>query len=172
MKTMKVASLLSVLIALALLLSACTAPFGECGFLWNTGCPATAANASTVAASDASTIFVNGVAVGVLNPQTEVGHPSFYLETGKTGAASWNVQAPSGSVIIAGGTDINDLHDGVLQAWNGGGSPVSVTVKNGFILVTTADWASQEFCFRKGQMVQFNWARKNVVPLKEWTACN
>ena len=120
--------------------------------------------------SDNATIYVNGVAVGVLNPQVQIGHPAFYLETGVTGSIGWTIQAPGNAFVIAGGYTVNDKTNGVYQAWKGG-DKIRVDVTDGFVLVTTSDWARDEFCFRLGQAVDFGWAHSNELPLTGWAAC-
>jgi hypothetical protein len=122
-------------------------------------------------AAQGNTILVNGVPVGVLNPQTQIGHPAFYLETGVSGSQTWTVSVPAGAVMIAGGFSVDGQSNGTYKAW-AENQTVTTTVQNGFVLVTMADWGAREFCFRVKQAVSYDWAHSNLIPLAGWPACN
>jgi hypothetical protein len=116
-------------------------------------------------------IYLNGTNVGtVLNPQSQIEHPSFYIETGVTGTVTWNISVPNDGVLIVGGTSVDGVGGGVYKAMSGGQS-YNVTVTNGFAAVTKREFGNGEFCFRVGQAVQYNWAHQTVQPLSGWTSC-
>jgi hypothetical protein len=106
----------------------------------------------------------------VIDPQTQVRHPSMYWETGKSGSETWQGSIPTGSVLIVGGVCVDGLCDGTYKAI-AGPKDVSLKVQNGFVLIIESKWAQEEWCFRIGQTVQYGWANKNLTPLSGWTTC-
>lgn len=147
----------------------------QSGVMANNGCPAQAGGQTPTpgagGGAQGNTILVNGVPVGVLNPQTQIGHPAFYLETGVSGSQTWTVSVPAGAVMIAGGFSVDGQSNGTYKAWTEN-QTITTTVQNGFVLVTMADWGSREFCFRVQQAASYNWAHSNVLPLSNWPACS
>ncbi len=114
-----------------------------------------------------------------LPPQMQIGHPSLYLETGvpdpygtnvDANTKHWRIELLPGTVAIIGGFKVDGVTNGVYKAIAGPGV-VETTVTDGFILVTTAEWANAEFCFRISQAKQFNWAHNTIQPLPGWSNC-
>ncbi|MGI5827911.1 MAG: hypothetical protein ACOX6V_02705 [Patescibacteria group bacterium] len=112
-------------------------------------------------------IVINGTVATGLNPQPDITHPSLYLPTGVGGHQVWTIEAPTGSVIIAGGVVVNGI-EGHYRAWRSDGTPVVLNVTDGFALVTTSEWGEQEFCFRVGQAIEQGWLLEVVNPLSGW----
>jgi len=102
-------------------------------------------------------------------PQPQVGHPSYYNETGvseKSGC--WEVELRDEDfVLIAGGYIVNGREGGVYTAVQGPAT-VEVSITDGFIAIVVDEWAEEEFCFRVGQAVEFGWSHEIVEPLPGW----
>jgi hypothetical protein len=103
-----------------------------------------------------------------LDPQPQIGHPSFYRETGMGKTRDWSVQLEPGTVAIIGGVAVDGKSGGVYKAVQGPGK-VSARVTDGFMLVIKDEWAQNEFCFRVGQAYQYDWARRHIEPLPGWS---
>lgn len=120
----------------------------------------------------------NGSQYG-LNPQPQIGHPSMYFETGvpcnNTPTApgltcsdvdnhtrNWKFNLQTGSSAVIGGFNVDNVADGVYKTIESGS--VNVTVTDGFVSVVEGKWLCDEFNFRVGQAVQYNWAHSHVTP--------
>lgn len=112
-------------------------------------------------------------------PQPQVGHPSLYLETGvpdpygqsiDAHTKHWVIELLPGTTAIIGGFTVDGVENGVYKAVAGPGV-VDTVVTDGFVAVTTNEWANAEFCFRVNQAIQFNWAHQTLIPLPGWNAC-
>lgn len=104
-------------------------------------------------------------------PQPQIGHPSFYIETGvNTKTMCWMLPIKEGFVAVIGGFTVDGVSGGVYKAIDG---PATVTtrVTDGFAAIAVEEVARGEFCFRVGQAVEYGWAHNTVEPLAEWTAC-
>lgn len=131
-----------------------------------------ASTASTSTVSSDNNVVVNGVVMGVVDPQmAQVHAAALYLPTGISGHNVWTIKIPVNGVLIVGGVTVNGVSGGVYQAWSGG-QTVTIDVTNGFALVTLDRWANWEFCFRVEQAVQYEWAHGTVEGLPAWTACS
>lgn len=126
------------------------------------------ATASVTTTVDAKGCFV--IAQFGMDPQRQIGHPPFYIETGISGTQKYCVEVPANGVVIVGGTDVDGKAGGVYRAYPKGAS-VKVTVTNGFLLVTLDEWARDEFCFRIGHAKQYGWVYSTVKPLDGWKSC-
>lgn len=104
-------------------------------------------------------------------PQPQVGHPSFYIETGIPNTRCWVVTINDGFTAVVGGFNVNEKTNGVYTAILGPRT-VTLTVENGFIAIPVNAVARDEFCFRLGQAVQYKWAHDNVYPLANWANCS
>lgn len=93
-------------------------------------------------------------------PQTQIGHPNFYVETGTNAAYKWTFEVKDQEIGIVGGLVVDGKSGGVYRAYGPG--KYTVTVQNGFVLTTQKEWAQNEFMFRVGQAVQYNWAHATV----------
>jgi len=119
-------------------------------------------------ATDENNVVVNGVVMGVVDPQMPKTHAAaIYLPTGISGENTWAIQVPENGTLIVGGVEVNGVDGGIYKAWEGG-QVVTVTVTNGFALVTLPQWAEWEFNFRVNEAVKYCWAHKNVEPLDGW----
>lgn len=88
-------------------------------------------------------------------PQTQIGHPNYYVETGTDKTFTWTFQVKTGEVGIVGGNIVDGIVDGVYRAYPVGTHTVTVT--NGFVLTTITQWSYNEFWFRVGQAVEYKW---------------
>jgi hypothetical protein len=117
-------------------------------------------------------------------PQPEIGHPSFYAETGvpcanlpkgvkcsdtskNTKTYDWDLVP--GTMAVIGGFTVDNISNGVYKVVQSG--HVHTTVTNGFVLAVINEWAENEFCFRIWQTITYDWAHDHVSPLSGWT-CN
>lgn len=97
------------------------------------------------------------------NPQPYIPHPNFYVETGVSDKEyTWTVNVSDGEVMVVGGTSVNGLSGGTYQGFGPG--KYTVKVINGFVSVVKAEWGKNEWDFRIGQAVQYNWAHANENP--------
>jgi hypothetical protein len=129
-----------------------------------------AVTSEPVQTADGLHVIVNGVQMGVIDPQMQQTHSAaFYLATGITGKNEWTIEFPSNAVLIVGGFEVNGTSNGVYQAFDV--SPQKVAITDGFALVTLDKWANWEFCFRVYQAEQYGWAHETVTPLSGWTDC-
>lgn len=138
--------------------------------LLNTNSTATnsAATNSTVVTAEGKSeqIDANTVHLFVLNPtaspQTQIGHPSVYIETHVSGnPITYVFDIPQGYVGIVGGYNVDGTDKGVYKAFGPGHYEIVVT--DGFGLITNDNWAQAEFEFRIGQAVEYNWAHAHIV---------
>ncbi len=93
-------------------------------------------------------------------PQTQIGHPNFYVETGTDKTFKWTFQVKTGEVGIVGGNIVDGVGKGVYRAYPVG--TYTVTVTNGFVLTTITEWSYNEFWFRVGQAVKYKWDHDTV----------
>lgn len=103
-------------------------------------------------------------------PQPQIGHPSFYIETGIESTRCWVVTVKPGFIAVIGGFTVDGVSNGVYKAVAAG--TLTTTVTNGFLAIPVAEVARDEYCFRLGQAVQYKWAHSNEFPLVNWTACS
>lgn len=103
-------------------------------------------------------------------PQPQIGHPSFYIETGvNKDEQCWEIPIKEGFVAVVGGFTVDGVSNGVYKAIEG---PKTITVRvvDGFALVAVREAAQGEFLFRVNQAIQYNWARNTIQPLPGWSA--
>jgi hypothetical protein len=89
-------------------------------------------------------------------PQVQIGHPDFYVETGTNATYRWTFEVKPTEVGIVGGLVVDGQSGGVYRAYGPG--KYTVQIQNGFCLTTKSDWAQNEFEFRIGQAIKYNWA--------------
>ena len=126
---------------------------------------------STGGSSTGKTSEGAGKTFGTDDPQPYVPHPSLYVETGTKGKTTWLIDIPADSILVVGGLEVDGVGGGVYRAYSGG-QEVTVTVKDGFASVVISEWGRNEFCFRLGQAVEYDWKHNTVQPLPEWESCN
>ncbi|HPT66223.1 MAG TPA: hypothetical protein PK257_02845 [Candidatus Woesebacteria bacterium] len=116
---------------------------------------------SITAATTTATLAVVDPALEHGNlPQEQIGHPNWYTETGTNDEYKWTFEVKTGEVGIVGGLVVDGKNGGVYRAYAPG--IYTVQIQNGFALTTKAEWAQNEFEFRLGQAIQYNWAYGTV----------
>ncbi|MFA7675833.1 MAG: hypothetical protein WCY28_00265, partial [Candidatus Shapirobacteria bacterium] len=109
----------------------------------------------------------NTVRLFILNPtaspQTQIGHPSIYVETHVSGnPIKYVFDIPQEYVGIVGGYNVDGVDKGVYKAFGPGHYEIVVT--DGFGLITNDNWAQAEFEFRIQQAIDYKWAHAHIIP--------
>lgn len=113
--------------------------------------------------------YVTADTSGIVTEQAYVPHPRFYQETGIEGSKTWNnLVVNNDEYLVVGGVSVNGINDGVYRGYGPG--KYTVTVTNGFVAIVDDDWGNEEFDFRVGQAVQYEWAHAHIdrgpIPVK------
>ncbi len=95
-------------------------------------------------------------------PQTQIGHPNFYVESGTNATYKWKFEVKQGEIGIAGGTVVDGIGNGVLKVFDKPGV-YTVTVQNGFVLTIISAWAQNELGFRYYETLRYKWDCNTII---------